>query len=126
MHDIAHTIACSKNVIAINILLILLHFSIAIMSLLYFHWYSDLMLQNTFSFIHYYFYYIVNCCIYRAATGGINLLKQWPGDKLAMQNNIRSHELGSSSSPDPMYIVVFSAIGIYGDGKSQGGLALLA
>ena len=88
MHAIAHTIACSNNAIAIHILLIPLHFSIAIIYLLYSHWYSDLVLQNTFSFIHYYFYYIVNCCMYRAATGGINLLKQWPGDKPAMQNNI--------------------------------------
>ena len=116
MHAIPHTIACSNNAIAINILLILLHFSIAIMSLLYCHWYSDLVLQNTFSFIHYYFYCIVNCCMYRAATGGIHLLKQWPGDKPAMQNNIWSHELGSSSSPDPMYIVAFSAIRFTGMG----------
>ena len=36
----------------------------------------------------------------------------------------RSHALGSSSSPDPMSIVVFSAIGIYGDEKSQGGLRI--
>jgi len=78
------------------------------------HFYGDLVLQNTFSFIHYYFYYIVNCCIYRAATGGINLLAQWPGDKPAMQNNTRSHELGSSSSPDPMSIVAFSATGFAG------------
>ena len=92
--------------------------------LLYCHCYSDLVLQNTFLFIHYYFYYIVNCCMYRAATGGINLMKQWPGDKPAMQNNIWSHELGSSSSPDPMSIVVFSTIGIYGDGESEGGLRI--
>ena len=124
MHTIAHTIACTNNVIAINILLILLHFSIAIMSLLYCHCYSDFVLQDTFLFIRYYFYYIVDCCMYRAATGGINLLKEWPGDKPAMQNNTRSHELGSSSSPDPMSIVVFSAIGIYGDGKSEGGLRI--
>ena len=78
MYTIAHTIAYSNNAIATNILLILLHFSVAIMSLLYCHCYSDLLLHNTFLFIHYYFYYIVNCCMHRAATGGINLLKQWP------------------------------------------------
>ena len=81
MYAIAHTIACSNNAIAINILLILLHFSIVIMALLYCHCYSDLLLQNTFSFNHYYFYDIVNCCMHRAATGGIHLLQQWPGDK---------------------------------------------
>jgi len=84
MHTIAHTIACTNNAIAINILLILLHFSIAIMSLLYCHCYSDFVLQDTFLFIHYYFYYIVDCCMYRATTGGINLLKERPGDKPAM------------------------------------------
>ena len=124
MHAIAHTIDCTNNAIAINILLILLHFSIAIMSLLYCHCYSDFVLQDTFLFIHYYFYYIVDCCMYRAATGGINLLKEWPGDKPAMQNNTWSHELGSSSSPDPMSIVVFFAIGIYGDGESEGSLRI--
>ena len=61
-------------------------------------------------------------CMYRAATGGINLLKESPGDKPAMQNNTRSHELGSSSSPDPMSIVVFSAIGFTGMGNPKAAL----
>ena len=80
------------------------------------------MLQNTFSFIHYYFYCIVNCCMSRATTSGINSLKQWPGDKPATQNNIWSHELGSGSSPDPMSIVVFSAIGFTGMGNLKAAL----
>ena len=92
------------------------------MSLLYCYCYSDLVLQNTFSFIHYYFYCIVNCCMSRATTSGINSLKQWPGDKPAMQNNIWSHELGSGSSPDPMSIVVFSAIGFTGMGNPKAAL----
>ena len=39
-----------------------------------------------------------------------------------MQNNIWSHEIGSSSSPDPMSIVVFSAIGFTGKGHPKAAL----
>ena len=39
-----------------------------------------------------------------------------------MQNNIWSHELGSGSSPDPMSIVVFSAVGFTGMGNPKAAL----
>ena len=63
----------------------------------------------------------MNCCISRAATGGINSLKQARRCP-AMQNNIWSHELGSSSSSIPLFIVAFSAIGFAGMGNPKAAL----
>ena len=58
----------------------------------------------------------------RATTSGINSLKQWPGDKPAMQNNIQSQQLRSSSSPAPVLIVAFCVIGLTGMGNPKAAL----